>query len=594
MIKKHLFRSFSSRLFICIFFTAFILLLAGLAVLYRFSVSATTKINNEMMKKNLSITAENLENAFHECDRTAQVAFSQNDILSSLKSPYGYRSETYNTIQHALVTATASNASATHISLCDVWGNAVSSASLPTTNIPYSNMSECRDYLDCLPESFHGHSQSWYFLIPNPLQPSRYCFLNVRQISLLGSNVAGPLLLISLSEHHISAIYDFLGEESFIMSQSGKIISAVDKSRIGTDADRALYEAASHTSGSLLATAENGRYYYAVYLPSIGSYLIVDSTTESLNSTNLLTAAIAIVIILLGLFFSMIWANYISSYMTKPLMETKACIEQVRGGNLLIRCSIKRQDEIGYLGESFNHMMDSLNEQIEKRNEQQSLARENELRLLQSQINPHLLYNSLDSALYLMTINDTARSIEILEKLSVFFKMSLQRGNKIVTIGEALAHVDTYLKLQNLCRMKNFRLKVQGGEALSQMPIIHMLLQPIVENSVLHGFDGNFTDGEITVLLSRTDSHIFISITDNGIGMEEQELTALRQALSSPTPPSKSFGLWNVAQRMCMYYGEDAPLSVDSELGEFTTVTLRILHSKTHHHPERNEEEFYV
>ncbi len=275
-------------------------------------------------------------------------------------------------------------------------------------------------------------------------------------------------------------------------------------------------------------------------------------------------------------------------------METKACIEQVRGGNLLIRCSIKRQDEIGYLGESFNHMMDSLNEQIEKRNEQQSLARENELRLLQSQINPHLLYNSLDSALYLMTINDTAHSIEILEKLSVFFKMSLQRGNKIVTIGEALAHVDTYLKLQNLCRMKNFRLKVQGGETLSQMPIIHMLLQPIVENSVLHGFDENFTDGESTVLLSRTDSHIFISITDNGIGMEEQELTALRQALSSPTPPGKSFGLWNVSQRMRMYYGEDAPLSVDSELDEFTTVTLRILHSQTHHHPERNEEELYV
>ena len=590
MIKKHSFHSFSSQLFVCIFVTSFLLLLAGLAILYHFSINATTRINNEMMEKNLTITAENLENAFHECNRTAQVAFSQEDILSNLKRSYGYRSAIYNSIQHALITAVASNASVTYISLCDVWGNVISSDSLPTTNIPYSDMDECLAYLDTLTESYVGYSQTWYFLAPNPLQPSKYSFINVRQISPLNSTVDGPLLLISLSENHISAIYDFLGEDSYIMSQSGKIISAVDKTRIGTSADKALYDAVIRTTHNSLITTDNGKYYYAIFLPSIGSYLIVNSTTEALNSTNLLTAMIAVVILLLGLLFSMLWANYISSSMTKPLMETKACIEQVRGGNLNIRCEIKRQDEIGYLGESFNHMMDSLNEQIRKHNEQQALAKENELRLLQSQINPHLLYNSLDSALYLMTINNTERSIEILEQLSNFFKLSLQRGNKIVTISNALAHVDSYLKLQNLCRMKNFHLNIKGEEALYQTPIMHMLLQPIVENSVLHGFNGNFADGEIEISLEQKESGIMICITDNGMGMDEQELLEIRQALQSPAPPDKSFGLWNISQRMKMYYGTSYTISIDSELGEYTAVKLRI----PCHYPERNEGNLYV
>ncbi len=590
IIKKHSFRSFSFQLFVCIFATSFSLLLVGLAILYHFSINATTKINNEMMEKNLTITAENLENVFHECNRTAQVAFSPEDALSNLKKSYGYRSDTYNSIQHALITAAVSNASVAYISLCDVWGNVISSASLPTTNIPYSDMDECLAYLDTLTESYAGYSQTWYFLASNPLQPSKYCIINMRQITPLNSTVDGSLLLISLSENHISAIYDFLGKDSYIMSQFGKIISAADKTRIGTSVDKAVYDAATKTTHNSLIPADNGEYYYAIFLPSIGSYLIVNSTNEALNTANLLTATIAVAILLFGLLFSMLWANHISSSMTKPLTETKACIEQVRNGNLNIRCKIKRQDEIGYLGESFNHMMDNLNDQIRKNNEQQALAKENELRLLHSQINPHLLYNSLDSALYLMTINDTKRSIEILEQLSNFFKLSLQRGNKLVTISSALAHVDSYLKLQNLCRMKNFHLNIKGDESLYQMPIMHMLLQPIVENSVLHGFNDNFTDGEIWISLEKKESDIIICITDNGMGMDEQELLEIRQVFQSPLPRGKSFGLWNISQRMKMYYGTSCSISIDSELGEYTAVSLRI----PCRHPERNEGDPYV
>lgn len=588
MFRKKLLTSFSSKLFFCIFSTAFLLLLIGLLTLYQFSVNATTDINNQMMDKNLSITAENLEDAINECNRTAQLALAQEEIMSRLKKPYGYPSSSYTSIQRALTTAVSGTSAIADICLCDDWGNVISSGSTLVT-YPYSNREECQEWLNNFSESYDGPYQSWYFLTPHPLNSARYSFTNVREITLLNSSLR-PLMVISVSEAHIASIYAFLGNDSYIMAPTGMIISAVDKSLIGTQADETIRESAITSESNSIISVGNGEHYYVTYLPSFGSYLIVNSTTEALRATNSFTLFAAVLIIAFGLLFSIIWANYISGFMTKPLMETKACIEQVRNGNMDIRCNITRQDEIGYLGESFNHMMDSLDEQIRQRNEQQNLAKENELRLLQSQINPHLLYNSLDSALYLMTMNNTDRSIEILEQLSSFFKLSLQRGSKIVTIGSVIDHIDIYLKLQNLCRMKHFRLNVVGDPALLQAQIMHMLVQPIVENSVIHGFDGSFTDGLIEISLEADGSDILIRITDDGMGMDEEDLARLKQILKAQNPPENSFALWNIAQRMRMYYGEQYTLQVDSEYGEYTTVSLRI----PYHNQERSDETPYV
>ena len=585
-MKKPYFSSFSLRLFLCIFFTSFFLLLIGLLAMYHFSVNAATKVDHQMVEQNLTVTAENLENLFSECDKSAQVAFSQTELLASLKSYYSFRSNTYNAIQHALTTAVVSSPSTICMDLCDSWGNVISSTAHYEKALPFSNMEECRRYLDALPEYYMGYSQSWYFLSPNPINVAQYRFLNVREIHLTASNVPSPLLLISLSENRISSIYDFLGENSRIISRSGFIISAADKSLIGTQGDLRIFGDLIRSNRSRSISTACTSEYYAAYLPSIDSFLVVNSHTKFLQSNKLFTAVISAIIAVVGLLLSFLWANYISSFMTRPLLETKACIEQVRNGNLNIRCRILRQDEIGYLGESFNHMMDSLNEQIRKNNEQQKLAKEHALRLLHAQINPHLLYNSLDSALYLMTINDTERSIKILEQLSSFFKLSLQSGSKIITVGKALEHVDSYLKLQNLCRMKNFQLVVTGAEELKQAPIMHMLLQPIVENSVLHGFEGGYTDGRVEISLQHDEPDLIIRITDNGMGIQRQELEELRQILQSPTSSGKSFGLWNVAQRMRMYYGCQYTISIDSEFGEYTSVSLRI----PDHYKERTEE----
>lgn len=576
MFKKSMFHSFSKKLFVCIFSTAFILLAIGLVVLYRVSIHATTTLNNQMMEKNLNVTVENLNTLLSEADRTAQITFSQSNILSTLKTDYSQRPDAYNSIENALITATVASPSVRHVSLCDHNNNLFDSSRNPENGMPYKNLSECLDYLDNFSEMHQEYHQSWYFLTPDPFSNNSYCFTNVRYINLMSQNSANPLFLVSISENYISSIYDFLGENCYIMFETGTIISAVNKDLIGSVAEESVLSGIQTTKRNQLIPKGKGTYYAAMYIPSISSYLVVDYSTDVLNATNMLTAFVVILIIILGLLFSVFWSAFISKRMTTPLLDAKECIERVRDGDLSVRCSITQDDEIGYLCESFNHMMDSLEDQIEKHNVQQNIAKENELRLLHSQINPHLLYNSLDSALYLMTTNNTARSIEILETLSTFFKSSLQRGSKVVTLKSSLEHIEHYIKLQQLCRSKDFELIVQGPDQFLDIPILHMLLQPIVENSVLHGFGGSYPDGIIEIFFQKRDKHLQIRITDDGMGISSDELQRLRTSLQSAMPPGNSFGLWNVAQRMRMYYGEDYGLSVDSVLGEYTAVNLEI------------------
>lgn len=567
--------SFATRLFVSIFSTSFLLLLVGEIVLLAFSIKASVNLDRTLTRSNLEITGENLERLLNRIDTGVQLAFTQKDVLDATQANFRDNISSRETLSQALIVAVASDNVICHMSLCsDTYGVLSTQSKRP---LPYTDLESCQAYHADAEISVKGNGQSWYFLQPHPSSGNAYAFSNIRTIQPLGIRKKALLLIVSVSEPDLVKAYEFLGEDSYIVAADGTIVSAVDSSRIGSTAEATILSSlpSGYYSSSFLLH-ENGKSYYAVYLPTIQCHLIVGTSAAVLNTTIRMMGIIVVLVVLLGALFSLIWSNYISGTMTKPLMELKDRMEESRDGNLQVRCEPERQDEIGYLCESFNHMMDNLNDYVIQLNQQQNLARETEIRLLQSQINPHLLYNTLDSALFLMSRNNTEQSIQILEQLSEYFKLSLQKGNQIITIDAAIQSIEAYLKLQNLCRMKRFSLTITGDSRLMQATILHMLLQPVVENSVLHGFEGSFADGSIEISLCQKGSHILIAISDNGIGMSEPELERLRQQLAAPTPGSTGFGLWNVAQRIRMYYGPEYTVSVDSEFGEYTTVTLDI------------------
>ena len=152
----------------------------------------------------------------------------------------------------------------------------------------------------------------------------------------------------------------------------------------------------------------------------------------------------------------------------------------------------------------------------------------------------------------------------------------MQAGNRIVPISKELAHITSYLNLQNLCRGKNFSLEVLGEEQLLSYPILQMLLQPVVENAVLHGFEGNDPDGTITIAIRQNKNTLYIRIEDDGLGMDEETLQKVRSQLEQRDNDNGSYALWNIVQRIRMNYGSEYGIRIESEFGEYTAVTLTL------------------
>ena len=577
--------TFTSRLFICIFTTSFLLLLVGEIIMFSASMSASQKMDTSFVMSNLETTQSNIERALKQVDDSVQLAFAQKGVLTAAHQNWKVNTNSADTVLHAMKIAIASSDMLCHMSLCSEEYGVL--ATQINGILPYSNVDTCKEYYLSESSSVTVYDQQWFFLQRHPLSNSRYALTNLREITPLSGSQEELVLTVTISEAKLSSNYSFLGEDSFITTIDGTIISAVDQSRIGTIVDERTRGYLQDVGKDIaFLYRENLKSTYAVYLPTISAYLITTTSASAVASTRLLMVVIALSVITIGLVLSLLWSKYISATMTTPIQRLRLDMEKVRNGDLSIRSEIEREDELGYICESFNHMMDSLNGYIEQLNEQQNIVKENEIRLLQSQINPHLLYNTLDSALFLMYSNETTQSLQILEEMSRYFKLALQRGNKITTIGDAINHIRVYLRLQNLSRMKNFELRVSGDSTLANAKILHMLIQPIVENSVLHGFDGSFADGTIEINLKQKSDRLFISITDDGIGMDDETLNQLRSSLINAVPPSKSYGIWNIAQRIRMYYGSAYGVHVNSEFGEFTTVILEIPYDY-----ERSEEE---
>jgi two-component system sensor histidine kinase YesM len=226
---------------------------------------------------------------------------------------------------------------------------------------------------------------------------------------------------------------------------------------------------------------------------------------------------------------------------------------------------------------------------IEDHYEQQLRLTTTELKFLQSQINPHFLYNTLDSIYWTAKNYDADEISEMVMNLSKFFRLSLNKGRQVFTIEESITHLHYYLRIQQLRFMDNFTVDYHISEESKDVPLLKLLLQPLVENAIIHGMEGKSSGGSL-VISSRIEKGqtVVISVQDNGPGIKEERLRYIQHELEmmgSRSVPASSqdeehvkdlFGLRNVLSRMKLYYGREAQLTVHSVLGEGTTVTISI------------------
>lgn len=261
----------------------------------------------------------------------------------------------------------------------------------------------------------------------------------------------------------------------------------------------------------------------------------------------------------------------------KPILELSQATEKISRGDFSVRVKVDTNDEVEVLADGVNIMTESIERFVRKIKEDERKMRRADLRLLQEQINPHFLYNTLDTIVWLIEGNDSDKAVNMVMSLSEFFRLVLSKGREYITIQEEEMHIKSYLEIQQVRYRDIMDYEIHIAPEIYQYRILKLTLQPLVENSLYHGIKYKRAKGNITVTGEMLEGTIHFKVEDDGVGMEQEELDNLRKEIVKPCQDTgKGFGLANVNERIRMNFGAEYGMTIDSEQGKGTCVEIVI------------------
>lgn len=290
----------------------------------------------------------------------------------------------------------------------------------------------------------------------------------------------------------------------------------------------------------------------------------------------------ALIILLMVIYISYM----ISQSITSPVRELSRVTERVAGGDMTVRADLDTGAELGVLSRSLDEMIDRINTLISQVRTEQENLRVAELELLQAQINPHFLYNTLDTIIWLAEAGDQSKVVKMVGSLSEFFRASLGQGRDIVTIGDEMKHVCSYLEIQQVRYQDILSYSIDVPEEIYISRIPKITIQPLVENALYHGIKNKRGGGCITITGKIESKCIYLYIEDNGIGMTEERLEQINRKINAGEKTlneadaggnrgeAEIFGLYNVNERIRLKFGGRYGIHIDSEYGKGTVVTV--------------------
>ena len=278
-------------------------------------------------------------------------------------------------------------------------------------------------------------------------------------------------------------------------------------------------------------------------------------------------------ILVLFLFLS----YYIPLSITSPIRRLTQVTDQVAKGDLTVRSDVTGGVEAQVLSDSLNTMIDKINELLEQVKTEQIRLRKAEFELLQSQINPHFLYNTLDAIVWLAEAGEQKKVVSMVGSLSDFFRISLNQGQDILDVKEELQHVRSYLEIQQMRYQDILQYEICVPEELNHCQIPKITLQPLVENALYHGIKNKRGKGMIRIEGELDGEDCILLITDNGKGMTPERLEQVRKGIRNrKVRETDIYGLYNVNERIRLNFGENYGITITSTYGEGTCVTVRL------------------
>jgi Predicted signal transduction protein with a C-terminal ATPase domain len=391
------------------------------------------------------------------------------------------------------------------------------------------------------------------------------------------------VILIDANFGLISELGDSMADSGkgwiVITNKKGDIIYSPDRSeltkKIGID-----ISLLKKASGNSLIDGKDGKLFMNFITSDYSGWKIIQFIPQRLvyrtpGLIGLFIFIIALTLVLLTLALSF----FVSRSISKPVVSINQSLQKIGKGDFAQRSSINREDEIGQLSRGVDEMAVNLKELVERVALAQTKQKEAELKSLQNQINPHFLYNTLNSIQMIAKINKQENIAQMADDLGMLFKISLNKGKDIVRLKQEFHHVELYIKLQKIRYGDKINYLIQADENIMDFLTIKLILQPIVENAIYHGLEKKNGIGTLKIEGCLKEDLIMIRVEDDGVGISNEQLENIRNALDGRggyDPKMMNIGIINVHERLKLYFGDEYGLQLDSTQGKGTIVIIRL------------------
>lgn len=362
----------------------------------------------------------------------------------------------------------------------------------------------------------------------------------------------------------------------FIVDKDGNIVYHPQQQLIYSNLkSERIEEVLAKGSGSFMTEEGKTSRIYTIQDTGFGWKIVGVSYANELignkRQMQLSMVAAGIFCLIVGLLL----AVFVSRNLSRPIKQLQEHMKKVEKGIFNIRVPIGNPKEIASLARTFNLMVVKIEELMSQVVREQEIKRKSELTALQAQINPHFLYNTLDSIIWMAEGKKTDEVILMTSALARLFRSSISRGQELVSIRTEIEHVANYLTIQKIRYKDKLDFRIDVDPDIYAYRTLKVLLQPLLENAIYHGIKNKLGTGTIHVTGGKRDNYIWLEVSDNGVGMEADVLRTILEPRKSDRE-SKGVGVVNVHERIQLYFGKEYGLSYTSVPDEGTTVTVRI------------------
>ncbi len=394
--------------------------------------------------------------------------------------------------------------------------------------------------------------------------------------------ISGGVLLVDMNFSGIEQICKnvSLGETGYIylIDRDGELIYHPRQQLIYSNLVKENnFQVSEYEDGNYIDELEGNKRLVTVKTLGYTGWKIIGVTPIDETFANSTQITIFILFVVFLAIILLVFANmFISAKIANPIKALENSVKELEQGSQNVDIAIGGSHEIQHLGKTIKSMVKQMHKLMGDIVYEQELKRQRELDALQAQINPHFLYNTLDSIVWMVENERYKEAITMVTALAGFFRIGLNKGKNIITIKDELKHAENYITIQHMRFKDKFTFKINADEDVLNFATIKLIVQPLIENAVYHGMEFMDGDGEIVVNAYKKDNELYIDVIDNGMGIPPEVADKLLTHESRSKGKGSGVGLKNVQERIQLYFGKEYGLSILSEPDEGTLIRIHL------------------